>query len=287
MGPQIGNIYAGFIAQQLGWRWVFYLTSLLIMGVHWFVLYFTLTETRHNFILERKAARLRKETGDETYVSVDEDERKTMPQLLRTSLTRPFIFLFTEPITMFAAMWNGLLYGLIFLFNDAFSFVFGPGDGYNWQHPGVVQLTFLAFVVGETIGFLIYPFTQEKYYQRAIKKAGQSVPEARMVSGTFGCCLLPIGLFMFAWTCDRSIPFIVPLIGAAIFGIGFFQVLYGIMSWTVDSYQEFSASALGATILVRNLFGAAFPLIGNPMYHNLGRHWASSLIAFLALPLIP
>jgi hypothetical protein len=92
---------------------------------------------------------------------------------------------------------------------------------------------------------------------------------------------------MFAWTCNRSILFIVPLIGASIFGIGFFQVLYGIMSWTVDSYQEFSASALGATILVRNLFGAAFPLVGNPMYENLGRHWASSLIAFLALPLIP
>jgi hypothetical protein len=217
-GAQTGNVYGGFIAQQLGWRWIFYLTSLLFMGVIFFVLYFTLTETRHNIILERKAARLRKETGDEAYVSVNEDEKKTMSQLLKTSLTRPFVFLFTEPITMFAAMWNGLLFGLIYLFNDAFVAVFGPGDGYNWQHPGVVQLSFLAPLIGETIGFAVYFFTQEKYYQRAIRKAGQSVPEARMVSGTFGCCLLPIGLFMFAWTCDRSIPFIVPLIGAAIFG---------------------------------------------------------------------
>ena len=119
---------------------------------------------------------------------------------------------------MFAALWNGLLYGLIFLFNDAFAGIFGPGDGYNWQHPGLVQLTFGALVVGEVLGFLIYPYTQERYYQYAIRKAGQSVPEARMASGTVGCCLLPIGLFIFAWTCDQSIPFIVPLIGAAIFG---------------------------------------------------------------------
>lgn len=106
---------------------------------------------------------------------------------------------------------------------------------------------------------------------------------------------------MFAWTCDESIHFIIPLIGAAIFGyvlkepssglsdvlhsIGFFQVLYGIMvctiifltvalfthplqSWTVDSYREYSASALGAAVLVRNLFGAGLPLAGNPMYEK-------------------
>ncbi|UZJ55728.1 hypothetical protein CBS101457_005048 [Exobasidium rhododendri] len=287
MAPQLGNVYAGFIAQQLGWRWIFYLTSLLILGLHWFLIFFTLKETRHNILLEKKAARLRTETGDETYVSFDSNETKTMWQLLQHSLSRPFVFLATEPITMFASLWNGLLFGLIFLFNEAFVAVFGPGEGYNWQHPGVVQLTFLALVVGEVIGYLLYPFTQERYYQKAIKKAGQSVPEARMASGVVGCCLLPVGLFIFAWTCDRSISFIVPLIGAAIFGLGFFQVLYGILSWTIDSYQEYAASALGATILVRNLLGAAFPLIGRPMYQNLGRHWASSLIAFLGVPLIP
>jgi uncharacterized membrane-anchored protein YhcB (DUF1043 family) len=51
----------------------------------------------------------------------------------------------------------------------------------------VVQLTFIALVVGEVIGFLLYPYTQERYYQKVIKKAGQSVPEARMASGVFGC----------------------------------------------------------------------------------------------------
>lgn len=59
------------------------------------------------------------------------------------------------------------------------------------------------------------------------------------------------------------------------------------MSWTIDSYQQYCASSLGAAILVRNLVGAAFPLVGNPMYENLGRHWASTLIAFLGVPLIP
>lgn len=79
------------------------------------------------------------------------------------------------------------MYGLVFLFNDAFVTVFGPGEGYNWQHPGVVQLTFLSFIVGETIAFCIYPFTQEAYYQRVKNRERQSVPEARMASGVVGC----------------------------------------------------------------------------------------------------
>lgn len=265
-GPQIGNIYAGFIAQKLGWRWVFYLTSLLIMGVHWFILLFTLKETRHNIILKNKVNKIKKATGDNSFVSVHEDERKSMFTLFKTSLSRPIYFLCTEPITMFAALWNGLLYGLIFLFNDAFNSVFGPESEYAFKHSGVLQITFVSFVIGEFIGFGFYFFTQEPFYQRKIKQAGQSVPEARMASGTIGCCLLPIGLFIFAWTCYPSISPVVPLIGAAIFGIGFFQVLYGIMSWTVDAYREYAASALGAVVLVRNLFGAGLPLAGAPMY---------------------
>lgn len=187
IGPQVGNVYAGFIAQKLGWRWVFYLTSLLILGLHWFLIVFTLKETRHNIVLANKAKHLRRKTGDDSFVSLRADEKKSVATMFRTALSRPFIFLGTEPITMFAAIWNGLLFGLIFLFNDAFVTVFGPGEGYNWQHPGVVQLTFAAFIVGEAIGLCLYPYTQEAYYQRATRKAGQSVPEARMMSGTVGC----------------------------------------------------------------------------------------------------
>ena len=39
--------------------------------------------------------------------------------------------------------------------------------------------------------------------------------------------------------------------------------------------------------LIRNLAGAGFPLFGMQMYHRLGNEWATSLLAFLALLLIP
>lgn len=110
IGPAFGNTYAAYIATKMGsWRWIFYLTSLLIMGCHLPLIYFLLPETRHNIILERKAARLRKETGSDRFVSVHATENRSLWQGLRVALTRPFRFLSSEPITIFAAAWNGLL----------------------------------------------------------------------------------------------------------------------------------------------------------------------------------
>ncbi|CAO1623447.1 unnamed protein product [Sympodiomycopsis kandeliae] len=288
IGPAVGNVYASFIAPQLGWRWIYYLTALLIFGLHIPIIYFVLPETRHNIILERKAQRICKETGSDRFVSVHATEKKPLAESLKISLTRPLRFLFTEPITGFAALWNGFLYGLIFLFNDAFVLIWGSDNhGYGFS-PGLTQLTFLSLIIGCVLGALVYPFTGERIYQARIRKAGQSVPEARMVMGCFGCCLLPIGLFLTAWTCyPGKIHWIVPLLGPAIFGFGFFFVLFGILAYLTDSYGAFSASALGAAILVRNIIGAIFPLFASYMYKGLNNHWATTLIGCLSLPLIP
>lgn len=48
-------------------------------------------------------------------------KQRGVKELFRIALLRPFRFLFTEAIIVFAALYNGYLYGLRFLFNDAFS----------------------------------------------------------------------------------------------------------------------------------------------------------------------
>jgi len=50
---------------------------------------------------------------------------------------------------------------------------------------------------------------------------------------------------------------------------------------------DYSASALAALGLVRNLAGGGFPLFGQQMYRTLGYEWASTLLGFLAMLLIP
>jgi hypothetical protein len=60
------------------------------------------------------------------------------------------------------------------------------------------------------------------------------------------------------------------------------------MTYLVDVYQaRAGASAAAANGVVRYTLGAVFPLFAFQMYHNLGRHWAGSLLGFLSLTLMP
>jgi hypothetical protein len=38
---------------------------------------------------------------------------------------------------------------------------------------------------------------------------------------------------------------------------------------------------------LRSAFAAAFPLVVTPMYHKLGVPWASSLVGFIGVAMIP
>lgn len=57
--------------------------------------------------------------------------------------------------------------------------------------------------------------------------------------------------------------------------------------YTEDSYNVYSASALAALGLVRNLAGAGFPLFSASLFAAKGYQWGGSILAFLAIALTP
>lgn len=108
------------------------------------------------------------------------DERKGLHQLFAITLTRPFYFLFTEPITFFAAVYNGLLYGLVYPFYEAFPLVFGPRTslGGHKSNGGVQGLPFLGLAIGPIVAFCFYPLQERYYLARVAANDGKGVPEA-------------------------------------------------------------------------------------------------------------
>lgn len=200
----------------------------------------------------------------DTLRDANEDEKKGLHTLFAITLTRPFRFLFTEPITFFAAAYNGFIYGIVYIFNEAFPLVFGPtGHGFNTGEWGA---SFAGLAVGSIVAACLHQPLQERYYvKRVAANDGKGVPEARMHLARFGTFLLPISLFWFAWTSYTSIHWIVPIIASAVFGAAIYIVILAILNYVVDSYQTYSASALAGVILVRNLVGAGFPLCEYPL----------------------
>lgn len=57
--------------------------------------------------------------------------------------------------------------------------------------------------------------------------------------------------------------------------------------YLVDAYSMYSASALAANTVIRSIAGAVLPLCALKMYATLGLGWGNSLLAFIALALLP
>ncbi|KAK4553706.1 hypothetical protein LTR86_009204 [Recurvomyces mirabilis] len=296
-GPPFALVVSGYFAMTFGFRWLFWF-FMIVTGSIWILMLFTLPETRHSIILEGKAAKIRKTLAKESTNQEDvqtlignisdahsKGQKRSIHTLFAINLTRPFRFLFTEPITVGAAAYNGFIYGIVYLFNEAFPLVFGPGGhGFNTGEWG---LSFLGLALGSVVAACFYPLQERYYLRRTAANDGKGVPEARMWSACFGAFLLPISLFWFAWTSFPTVHWIVPIIASGFFGAGIYIVVLAVLNFVVDSYQSYSASALAGVILVRNVVGAGFPLFASQMYGKLGNEWASTLLAFLSLLFVP
>ncbi len=291
-GSPTGVFLMSFVAGTQPWRQVFW-ALLGICGGFWLVMTTVLVvfknETRHSVLLRRRAAKLRKNHNNDNVDVPEEMKSKSLSQLFRVTLSRPFRFLTTEAIVLFASLYNGYLYGLSFLFNGAFSLVFGS-EGYGFDTIGV-GMCFIGFVLGVSLGPVVNMW-QERHYQSAIRRNIKSndssndspeataaeedhypnIPESRVQLGKIAGLLLPVSPFWFAWTSVPSynIHWIVPILGTALFGFSFYTLILMSYMYVEDSYMVFSASALAGVGLVRNLAGAGFPLFGRQLFVNEG-----------------
>ena len=91
-----------------------------------------------------------------------------------------------------------------------------------------------------------------------------------------------IGLFWLGWTARPGIHWIVPVLSALPFGIGFLLIFMALINYVVDAYEVYAASAMGATSASRSIFGVVLPFAAKPMYSTLGVNWACTLLALLS-----
>ena len=68
----------------------------------------------------------------------------------------------------------------------------------------------------------------------------------------------------------------------------FLMTLIAVANYLVDTYQAMAAaSAMAANGLLRYALGAVFPLFTLQMYQRLGINWATSLLGFITIALMP
>jgi multidrug resistance protein len=115
VGPAIGPLVGGFLYDAAGWRWLYWI-QLIIAGVVWCLISFTVPETYTPALLKKRAKKLRKAENDPKYVTEQELDTRPLGQKLRIFLLRPFQLLFLEPIVLFISIYMSVLYGLLYMF---------------------------------------------------------------------------------------------------------------------------------------------------------------------------
>lgn len=101
-GPVLGPLIGGFIFEYMGWRWTNWIVLILAGGA--FGMMLTVKETYTPTILKRKAAQMRKESGDSQWWC-QYDNQVSTSQVVKKNLSRPFVLFFTEPIVWFINVW--------------------------------------------------------------------------------------------------------------------------------------------------------------------------------------
>jgi MFS family permease len=285
LGPAIGPVIGGFLADAAGWRWLAGLLA-TFSGLVWFVGMALAPETYAPVLLRKRAARLSKITG-KVYKSKGDAESGsvTAGEALRTALSRPWILLFREPIVFILSLYMAIVYGTLYMLFSAYPIVYEESRGWS---AGISGLAFIGVLIGmlAAVTYTIYP--ENPRYQKVVERnGGMAPPEARLPSTIIGGICLPVGLFWFAWTNYPSFPWAASMAAGIPFGFGMVLVFLGITNYLIDAYTIFAASVLAANAVIRSCFGAAFPLFTTYMYKSLGIHWASTIPAFLALACVP
>ena len=140
IGPIAGPIIGGYLAHDKGWRWTFWLITIMMgdFDILFFVFYY---ETYKVKILKKKVLRLKKETGNQLLRSKYDDTTLTPAKRFQKAIIRPFRMLFCSPIIFALSLYRAIIYGYTYLVITTLTPVFEEGYGFTENSAG---LTFIG-----------------------------------------------------------------------------------------------------------------------------------------------
>ena len=135
------------------------------------------------------------------------------------------------------SLFIGVLWGCVFGFFSSVPYVFvsSQGSDFDLSHfdqaqygfsNGEVGTVFAGVVVGGILGMPLVALT-DRLYQRDRRRSptGRAPPESRLYTCAVGGIIAPMSYFMFAWTGQPSLPWILPVIGLSLFNFAVFPIV--------------------------------------------------------------
>lgn len=200
------------------------------------VAFFGMRETYAPVLLERKAARLRKHTGNgalQSSLGGGVNHKRTF----QNAIIRPLKLLAVVPIITLMSIYVAIEYGIMYLLMSTFSIVYEGQYGFD---AGTSGLSYLPLGIGMLIGVVTFGRVSDKLVLQNKSKGGEHRPEIRLAPLFSIPCGLAIvaGLFIYGWTTDKKTHWIASMIGVALFGAGLMAIMVSFFSRTFNDSTD-------------------------------------------------
>jgi len=280
MLTSLGPVIGGFVSENKDFRWLEWV--ILFMVAFNYLYSIPQSETYKKTILQKRTRM--------------EEKSNALPPLkaalplsavVQRIVLKPFKMLFVESIVLFMTVYMAFNFAVFYSFFAAFPYIFGGQYGFTPSQQG---LTFISIALGCVVGFLAVVYIDRQTYPPLEAKYGVGAvpPEYRLYGAMVGCALNPVSLFWFGWAADAGVYWLCPVVAAVPFAVGNIMVYSSGALYIMNSYGSLhGASALSANSLLRYAGGGAFPLFTVQMFSFLGIGWASSLLGFVSVALVP
>ncbi|WVQ78741.1 hypothetical protein IAT38_000828 [Cryptococcus sp. DSM 104549] len=301
-GPVLGNMI-GYWLLFFGWRWPYYAFAIL-SGVNYVLMAVVLRETYAPAIqkimtyhathpLSPAETGFRRHLPDLSWMAAMVS-RQDMKTVYGRAFSRPPRLLFTNPVAFAFSIYYAYTYAIIYLFLVALPLLYGKAPfnhpslrSYEWPL-GTMGLSYLPLGIGFVTAAAIASQTQDKIYKHLSKVNGdRGQPEYRLVLTQTGMCIMPIGLFIFAWTAQAHTHWMGPCIGQAITAVGLMLAFNTLQNFFVDAFSPYSAAAIAGATAARSIVACILPLFTRDMFVRLGWGWGGTLLACVALLGVP
>jgi len=169
-------------------------------------------------ILEKKSRRLRKSTGNSNFRSILSSPYSPSATLF-TAFSRPCRMLLYSPVVNLISIFMAIVFGQLYLLYTTITFVFE--DQYGFRHK-VTGLSFLGLGVGMFVGVGVFGAVSDRKMMSNANESegGEMKPEYRLPIMVYGVILISTGFFIYGWTAENNIMWIVPILGTFLVGTG-------------------------------------------------------------------
>lgn len=282
-GPALGPLLASHLVPAKGWRWGMW--EIVWLAAPTILLMLTLPETYEPTIRAQRA------TSAGQKLSENSEERpgdrsasaRLIMKALRDAVVRPVQITLLDPAVTVANLYTAFMYGTYYTFFDAIPRVYPELYGFT---TGQLGLVFLCIFVACLVAGVVYSLYI--HWDSATRRQDHSAShEFCLRPALLASILPPVGLFLFGWTSDTNIHWIVSVLGITIYAAGTFVILQCLGVYLPRIYPAYSASLFAANDLCRSMVATAAIHIGLPLYGKLGIPHGVSILGAMSVLGIP